>query len=632
MDEKNQIETELQLQLKNVLLDFPEYWEENTLLRDRVIEDIRLYKEPIIKRLVSNDLIADTYSLSVGERTVFKVEDFVTMLRSKNYWENSFTKYTNEIGLASEDKYLKYNTDVILDFPHKDCVLEGGMTKEEMGKKEVYYHNVLAKEEIDTLLSPKVLTNIKKFDENGEHSVAEFKDTDNLILKGNNLTALHALKERYAGKVKLIYIDPPYNTGGDSFKYNDRFNHSTWLTFMKNRIVAAKDLLANDGSLWINIDDDEAHYLKVLCDEVFGRSNFISNVVWEKKFSPQNDATWLSDSHDHILVFAKNKEIWRPNPLPRNAKMDSRYKNPDNDPRGPWTSGDLSVKTYSQNTDYIITTPSGREVSPPSSYCWRVTKEKLEEMIKDNRIWFGADGNNVPRIKRFLTDVKDGVTAMTIWKHTEVGHNQDAKKELDALENTESFSTPKPENLLNRIIHLGSNKDDIVLDFFMGSSTTQAVAHKMNRQYIGIEQMDYINTVSVPRLQKVIEGEQGGISKEVEWKGSGSFVYAELHSLNAVYVGDIQSASNEDTLNEVLTKMKDTAYLNFKVDISRVTSEDKGYQSLSLEEKKKVLMETLDMNQLYLNYSEIEDTQHTISDEVKQFNHSFYQKEGEQGE
>lgn len=626
------METKLQQEISNVLKAFPEYWDEDTLLKNRLIEDIRSYKEEIIVALLSNELIKDTYSLKLASSVVFKVEDFISLLRFKNYWDNSYTKYTNEIGLTSENKYLKYNTDVILDFPHKDSILEGGMSEEEKEKKEIYYHTVMAKEEIDTLLQPKVLTNVQKYTQGGVYEIDTFNSTDNLILKGNNLIALHTLKQSYLGKVKLIFIDPPYNTGGDSFKYNDKFNHSTWLTFMKNRLEVARDLLAEDGSIWISIDDDEAHYLKVLCDEIFERKNFVSNVIWEKKFSPQNDATWLSDSHDHILVFAKNKEIWRPNPLPRNSKMDDRYTNPDNDPRGPWTSGDLSVKTYNKNTDYTIITPSGRKVDPPSGYCWRVSRNKLEEMIQDNRIWFGKDGNNVPRIKRFLSEVKTGVTAKTIWKQDEVGNNQGAKREVNKLDDVDSFATPKPESLIQRIIHLGTKEEDLVLDFFMGSSTTQAVAHKMNRQYIGIEQMDYIKEVSIPRLQRVIEGEQGGISKEFKWQGGGSFVYVELHNLNHKFIEDIQAADTNDSLNDILENIKKNSYLNLVVALEKITLNDNEYRELSLKEKKDVLIQTLDMNQLYLNYSEIEDSQYDIPDSVKTFNHSFYQKEGDKDE
>jgi adenine-specific DNA-methyltransferase len=622
------VETKLQEEMSRVLSGFPQYWDGESLLKTRVIEDLRSYKPELLSSLLSNESIKRTYSFDIKGNIIFKVDDLISMLRYKNYWENSYTKYSNEIGLTSEGKYLKYNTDVILDFPHKDCVLEGGMTKEDTRKSEVYLHSILAKEEIDLLLSPKVLTKMRRYDALGVKDIGEFDEKDNLLLKGNNLIGLHSLKSRYAGRVKQIFIDPPYyfieKKKDDTFGYNSNFKLSTWLTFLKNRLEVAKDLLAENGSLWISIDDDGSHYLKVLCDEIFGAKNFIGNVIWEKKFSPQNDATWLSDSHDHILVFAKNKEIWRPNLLPRSEEMNSRYNNPDNDPRGPWTSGDLSVKTYNVNTDYTITTPSGRKVNPPPGYCWRVTKEKLEEMINGNRIWFGVEGNNVPRIKRFLSEVKDGVTAMTIWKHTEVGHNQDAKREVNALDNVDSFSTPKPEKLLQRILHLGSNDGDIVLDFFMGSATTQVVAMKMNRRFIGIEQMDYIESVSVPRLQRVIEGEQGGISKDVNWKGGGSFVYAEIHGLNQLFVPRIQNTKSSEGLDQIISDMMKAAFLDYKVNLDRVTNEDRGFKNLSLEEKKQILIESLDANQMYLSYSEIDDDQFAISESVKQFNHSFY--------
>jgi len=621
------METKLQLEIKNVLNQFPEYWESNSLLKNKVIDDLRNYKKELIQHLLSNEMIKNTYSLQLDNGTVFKVEDFISMLRYKNYWENSYTKYSNDIGLTSGDKYLKYNSDVVLDFPHKDCVLEAGMTKEDVGKKEEYYHKIIAKEEIDIMLSPKVLSNMKKYDENGEQEITDFIHTDNLILKGNNLIALHTLKERFINKVKLIFIDPPYNTGGDSFKYNDKFNHSTWLTFMKNRLEIARDLLSEDGSIWISIDDDEAHYLKVLCDEIFGRNNFVNNVIWEKKFSPQNDATWLSDSHDHILVFAKNKEIWRPNPLPRSAEMDSRYKNPDNDSRGPWTSGDLLRKDVQKSGLYKITTPSGRICEPPSGTSWRIPEYRYYELLKENRLWFGKDGKGVPRLKRFLSEVKSGVTAKTIWKHDEVGNNQGAKREVNKIEDIDSFATPKPERLLQRIIHLGSNEKDIVLDFFMGSATTQAVAMKMNRQFIGIEQMDYINTVSAPRLKKVIEGEQGGISKDVEWAGGSSFVYTELYQLNQKYVDQVQKVTSDKEIEKIIDDIKESAFLDFKINIDKLTNKNSDFASLTLEEKKAILIQSLDANQMYLNYSEIDDSQYDIPEYVKQFNHSFYNKQ-----
>ena len=286
------METKLQQEINNVLSVFPEYWNEDILLKNKLIEDVRSYNENLIEALLSNELIRDTYSLQLSSGVVFKVEDFISMLRFKNYWDNSYTKYTNEIGLTSESKYLNYNTDVVLDFPHKDSVLEGGMTKEHIGKKEVYYHNILAKEEIDTLFSPKILFNTKKFDQNGEHNVSEFKDKDNLIIKGNNLIALHTLKERYENKVKLIYIDIPYNTGNDSFKYNDRFSRSTWLTFMMNRIKVAKDLLATDGVIFIQCDNHQHSYLKVLLDNIFKEENFRNNIVWRKVLSAKRQSVF----------------------------------------------------------------------------------------------------------------------------------------------------------------------------------------------------------------------------------------------------------------------------------------------------------------------------------------------------
>lgn len=360
------------------------------------------------------------------------------------------------------------------------------------------------------------------------------KSTDNMIVQGDNLEALKALLPFYAGQVKCIYIDPPYNTGsrftfdGKKLQYDDNLEHSTWLSMMEPRLELLREFLREDGSIWISIDDDEQAYLKVLCDEVFGRKNFVNNVIWQKKFSPQNDAKWFSDNHDFIMVYAKNKEIWRPNLLQRTEEMNDRYKNPDNDPRGVWTSGDCSVKTYSISSDYPITLPSSRVVNPPAGYCWRFSKDKFENLVNDNRIWFGKDGNSVPRLKRFLSDVKQGSTSLTIWSYQEVGHNQDAKKEVKVFNEKEVFTTPKPERLIERVLTLATNPNDLVLDSFLGSGTTAAVAHKMGRRYIGIEMGNHAITHCVPRLKAVIDGEQGGISKSVNWQGGGCFRFYKL--------------------------------------------------------------------------------------------------------
>ncbi len=352
---------------------------------------------------------------------------------------------------------------------------------------------------------------------------------ENMLIHGDNLLALKALEQDFAGKVKCIYIDPPYNTGNAFEHYDDGLEHSLWLSLMKPRIEMLHRLLSSEGTLWISIDDDESHYLKVLCDEVFGRKNFVNNVIWEKKYSPQNDAKWLSDSHDHILAYAKNKEIWRPNLLPRTEEMDARYKNPDNDHRGPWKSSDMSVKTYTAATDYPLTLPSGRIVNPPESRCWVISKGKYEEMVKDNRIWFGREGNSVPSIKRFLSEVQEGTVSKTIWYRTEVGDNQEAKREIKAFNDDDVFSTPKPERLIQRILTLATNEGDLVLDSFLGSGTTAAVAHKMKRRWIGIELGEHCHTHCLPRLKKVVDGtDDGGISKSVNWQGGGGFKYYYL--------------------------------------------------------------------------------------------------------
>lgn len=354
---------------------------------------------------------------------------------------------------------------------------------------------------------------------------------DNMLIHGDNLLALKALEAEYSGQIKCIYIDPPYNTGNAFEHYDDGYEHSIWLSLMRDRLEILKNLLADDGSIWISLDDNEQAYCKVLCDEIFGRKNFVCNVIWQKKFSPQNDAKWLSDNHDFIIVYAKNKEIWRPNLLPRSLDMDARYKNLDDDPRGAWTSGDMLRKDVQKSGLYSVTAPDGTVYNPPSGRSWRFPEYKYKELLADNKIWFGAKGNGVPRIKRFLSDVKQGVTALTIWLHEEVGHNQDAQKEVRKFNSIDIFATPKPEKLIHRILTLATNPGDLVLDSFLGSGTTAAVAHKMGRRWIGIEMGDHIYSHCLPRLKKVIDCEDaGGITKSVKWQGGGGFKFYELGS------------------------------------------------------------------------------------------------------
>ena len=616
----------MKTKLESLLRTKDTFLVEGVLNKNKLAELARKYDPELLGLLMVDEEMKNHFFTTIQNGVlVFKKDVFLQFLNNKEFLPDSFTAYKTKIGLATENsQYLSENTSVVLNFPYKDCILEGGQTKEDSKRQEVFFNETLAPTEITRLLDDKVLTNFKRYDQNGEHEVSELNDNDNLIIKGNNLIALHSLKKRFAGKVKLIYIDPPYNTGKDSFNYNDHFNHSSWLTFMKNRLEVAWELLTDDGTIWMSIDDSESHYLKVLADDIFGRENFLNEVIWQRAYAPVNLKKTFSRSHDAILVYAKNnsseKEL---NKLQRDEAANSRYKNPDNDPRGPWSSSDLSVGPAVESNIYEIVTPSGRSVYPPEGYSWRLNKERLDEFIKDNRIWFGENGNNVPRIKRFLSEVKDGVVAQTLWTYKEVGHNQDAKKEIKNLfEGQAVFGTPKPEKLIQRIIQLGSDEGDLVLDFFMGSATTQAVAHKMNRKYIGIEQMDYIETVAVERLKKVIEGEQGGISKDVNWQGGGSFVYCQFKNEVQEFKNQVQEATTSEQLVELLNYAKKSSFLSYRIDPKKLREIE--FKKLSLAEQKQTLLEIVDLNNLYVNYSDIDDISNGISDADKKLNREFY--------
>lgn len=629
------IDSKIMETTKSILKDFGNTYfsDKGTLKRNKVIEELDAYTPMLMKALLANQLIHDTYteSIVIDDKSVelFKLNQFIEMFTYKEYWQDSYTKFENKIGLTAGGKFIDETADVVLDFPFKDTVLKAGMTKEDQkDADEPFLHETIAKAEIDQLLEPKVFVNATKYDEENLDGVStdNFDDED-LIIKGNNLIALHSLKDKYAGAVKLIYLDPPYNTGKD-FGYNDKFNHSAWLTFIKSRLEIAWKLLSDNGTIWISIDDNESHYIKVLSDSIFGRQNFINEIVWQRAYAPVNLKKTFSRSHDYIEVYAKNnsseKEL---NKLPRSTESDNRYKNPDNDLRGPWKTSDFSVGPAIEKNIYEITTPSGRKVLPPSGRSWLLSPKRYADYIADNRIWFGKNGDNIPSTKRFLSEVKNGIIAQTLWTYEEVGHNQEAKKEIKMLfDGTSAFGTPKPERLLQRILTIGSNESDIVLDFFMGSATTQAVAMKMNRRFIGIEQMDYIKTVSVERLKKVIAGEQGGISKDVNWQGGGSFVYAELMEKNQGYLKDVQQAETTKQLEDVVNRMMvGGADFDFRVDVEEVL-QDHEYQAMALADKKQLIVKVIDKNQLYYAYSDMDDrdVQELMPESDIAFNKSFY--------
>jgi adenine-specific DNA-methyltransferase len=356
---------------------------------------------------------------------------------------------------------------------------------------------------------------------------------DNQLIKGDNLLALKSLEAEFSGKVKCVFIDPPYNTGSAFTHYDDGLEHSIWLGLMRDRLEIIRRLLADDGSLWITIDDNEAHYLKVLCDEVFGRSNFVATFAWEKDKGRRND-TDISSAHDHVLLYAANRNIWRKirNPLPRTEEQKARYRNPDGDHRGPWLQGDNgTAKSGSDSARFPITLPSGCIVVPPSGNFWRFSIANFEQARAEGRVYFGAKGDGLPIIKRYLTEVQEGVVPRTWWPAEEAGSNQSAKRDhlRKLLPDIEPFATPKPEELLKLALQISTNPGDLVLDSFAGSGTTGAVAHKMGHRWIMVELGEHCHTHIVPRLQKVIDGQDpGGVTQATNWQGGGGFRYYEL--------------------------------------------------------------------------------------------------------
>ena len=377
-------------------------------------------------------------------------------------------------------------------------------------------------------LEPRILLEDAEKSYHASHQVTESDIFDNRLIFGDNLLALKALESEFAGKVKCVFIDPPYNTGSAFTHYDDGLEHSIWLSLMRDRLEIIRRLLSNDGSLWITIDDNEAHYLKVLCDEVFGRTSFVSNLVWEKADSPRNSARQFSTDHDHILVFAKNPD-WLPRKLERTEEANAIYSNPDNDPRGPWLPGDpYANKPYSKG-QYSIVGPTGRQFAPPPGRFWRISEERLRQLDEDGRIWWGPKGAARPSIKRYLSEVGD-LVPRTLWSKEDVGSNRTSKNEMRALfPGDSSFDTPKPERLIERVLNIATNPGDLVLDSFAGSGTTGAVAHKMGRRWIMVELGEHCHTHIIPRLKKVINGDDpGGITEEVGWKGGGGFRYYRL--------------------------------------------------------------------------------------------------------
>ena len=644
--------------LEKLLLGNEEFVIEGQLNKNKVSELVRKYDVKLLELLMKDEEIKNHFFSTIQEGVlVFKKDAFLQFLNNKEFLPDSFTAYKTKIGLATENgEYLSENNNVVLNFPYKDCILEGGQTKDDAKRQEIFFNETLAPTEINRLLDDKALTNFKRYDETGEHSAEEIKDTDNLIIKGNNLIALHSLKKRFAGKVKLIYIDPPYNTGNDSFKYNDKFNHSTWLTFMKNRLEIAQELLKDDGLIFVQCDDNEQAYLKVLMDEVFGRENFV-NTIAVKMSTPSG----VKISHvskkiikvkEHIICFAKNKDLIELTPQ---YEIKNEYD---------WEYGFFIQKNNSENVfDWRVENLIDVLVSK------NIIKNKLEKpkMTDDNfknfylsnseLIWARGRHHNIPvdiyeksKIDReHIFEYLIGTEKHYAYRGRRLAFlNKTIKNCIDKngeptfdisqaicdmwdfIKTSKLFSEggvelsngKKPELIIKTILNLATNENDIVLDYHLGSGTTAAVAHKTNRQYIGIEQMDYIETLAVERLKKVIAGEQGGISKAVDWTGGGSFVYAELKNDAQDFKQAIFDATNSGELLELFELAKKSSFLSYRIDPKKLKKNE--FEKLSLAEQKQILLEILDNNNLYVNYSDIDDVSYGISDDDKKLNHKFY--------
>ena len=620
---------------------------EGDLNKSEIINSASNINKELIGLLINDKEIRETFFEKIEDYWVFNLNKFIEYIQDKNVFSNSVTKFEAKIGLNIGDKYLVERGEVALVWPFKDCVLEGGMTKEDEERNEIFFNEILAQDEIDRLFDQKVLTNFKKCASTGDGKISDFSRNsggvikDNLVIKGNNLLALHSLKKEFAGKIKMIYIDPPYNTRTDSFGYNDNFNHSTWLTFMKNRLDIAKILLKEDGVIFVQCDDNEQGHLKVLMDEVFDR-NFISNSVVVINRGGR-DYGGIARTHEYMLIYSKTplKEL---NFIEEVGKkfdygdtrggfnlMELRNRNVlFNDKNRPNLYYPFYVNPSKEDKNRLLEISLEPkkgfiEVMPLKSQgiqtVWRWGKEKaLENLNTEIKGKLKQDGGYMI-VQKYRKTTK---RQRSIWDDKEFVNERGTEHLKELFKGKKVFAYPKSEHLMARVIELGSEPGDIILDYHLGSGTTTSAAHKMNRQYIGIEQMDYSAGISYQRMKKVINGEQGGISPKINWKGGGKFIYCELMKYNEEAMGKIQEAKDPKQLLRIWEEMCEKYFLNYDVEIKKFNDNKKEFESLSLTQQKRKLCEMLNKNQLYVNLSEIEDSQFKVSKEDKELNKKFY--------
>ncbi|MFA4747351.1 DNA methyltransferase [Helicobacter pylori] len=583
--------------------------------KERLVTLILQHDEKLLTFMLEHENANDyknAFFKMIANTLVFNEKALLECLEIKEL-EKSFTRFKNKIGLFSQGGLIKSSELVVLNFPFKDNVLLGSAKDNSAKSNELFYHEILHKKEIDTLLKKKALCHFEMHGEGDLESALQDKNT-NYLIKGNNLIALHSLKKKFAKQVKCIYIDPPYNTGNDSFNYNDNFNHSSWLVFMKNRLEVAREFLSDDGVIFVQCDDNEQAYLKVLMDEIFLRENFVASISWKQFHSVKNDAANFSKNIEYILCYCKNfsKNLISNEPFDKS----NLYKLKDEN--GFYKLDPVWAKSGNNFSPYTFL--NGKTWSPPSGTFWRYSIGTLKDMEQNNRIVF--NGKN-PMAKRYLLEVAEGRKSSTFWDGSEVGYNLNGDAEIKQLFNgNKIFNNPKPEALISRILEVSTQENDLVLDFFAGSGTTCAVAHKMKRRYIGIEQMDYIETITKERLKKVIEGEQGGISKKCGFKGGGSFVYAELKEVNLEIKKQILNAKSTSECLKIFNDLNERFLKRTDCKIDEIHSEE--FQKLDLNEQKRICCELLDSNEDYLNLGDIDEDAWEIDDSTKKYNEIFY--------
>ncbi|GAA7273412.1 hypothetical protein HpBGD94_13540 [Helicobacter pylori] len=555
----------------------------NHFTKERLVTLILQHDEKLLIFMLEHESANDyknAFFKTIANTLVFNEKALLECLEIKEL-EKSFTRFKNKIGLYSQGRPIKSSELVVLNFPFKDNVLLGNAKDNSTKSNELFYHEILHKKEIDTLLNKKVLCHFEMHGQGDLKNALKDKNT-NYLIKGNNLIALHSLKKKFAKQVKCIYIDPPYNTGNDSFNYNDNFNHSSWLVFMKNRLEAAREFLSDDGSIYINLDYNEVHYCKVLMDEIFKRENFRSEIIWRMGFLSgyKTAAKKYIRNHDTILFYSKSDNY-------------------------------LFNKTYIENKDFLqlLTKNEVQNAFKKFSFPQEKVDDFLTFINHENR------GEKYPLEDTWNSNKWDKLNSIAI------DSSVSRVDETIAIDD-ENFKGQKPESLIQRILEVSTNENDLVLDFFAGSGTTCAVAHKMKRRYIGIEQMDYIETITKERLKKVIEGEQGGISKKCGFKGGGSFVYAELKEVNLEIKKQILNANSKSECLKIFDNLSERFLKRTDCKIGEIHSEE--FHNLDLNEQKRIYCACLDSNEDYLNLGDMDEDAWGIDGITKKYNEIFY--------